>query len=465
MKPPSDTDAERALLSAVLAAGDADPARIVALTGEVYTRLAAQVRAEDFFDSRHAAVWAAMGRVVAEGGGVEAVTVCAALRELGKAREVDSFFVARLTVVTPSGANAEAFASIVAGHAARRRALAAVEAHKARLLEGVDIGASVAALEADSRDGVMGQRDISASAAMDAAWGVFCEEKARAARYGVPELDGAPGLTGALGGIFGGQLTAIGAVPGAGKTALAITAAAATGEAGGRVFFASLEMPREEAAWRLAAGYCRGVPPSVDRINAGSLDAAEIADLQQASFKVAALPLLIEDRALTVNALCALVRAEHSRSPLSLVVVDYLHLLQRDAEDDRARGDEVIRRQSYALKSLAKAIRVPVVVLVQFNRGGAKAERPTMFDALGGSGIEQAADNMLILVPEEASASAAQGRVRIFVDKRRGGSPCREGVVVGFDRARQRFRGVQAMIDAAMGEDFGDSYGYAGAAE
>lgn len=454
MKPLADVDAERALLSSVLLAGDVDPSRIVLLTGAIYAQLAALVRAEDFSDARHAHVWSAMGRAVEAGRGVEAVTVCAALRELGHAREVDSAFVARLTVVAMSHANADAFAAIVAGHAARRRALAAAEAHRARLLEGDDIAASVAALESDSRDGVTGPRDITALAAMDEAWGEFCDDRTRSARWGLDALDGGGDHPGVLGGLFAGQLTALGAVPGGGKTALAITAAVSTGTVGGRVLFGALEMPRTDVAWRMSAGFCRFDPPSVDRIRSRALGQGEIEDLQRAAEDVARLPVLIEDRDLTVNAFCALARAEHSRSPLALIVVDYLHLFQRDAGDERSRGDEVIRRQVYALKGLAKSLRVPVLMLVQFNRVGGKAQRPTMFDALGGSGIEQGADNVVILVPDESTRSAAVGRVMVHVDKRRGGSVCIDGVAVLFDRTRQRFIDTGRMSPAS--NEWGD---------
>lgn len=447
----ADTEAERALLSAVLLAGDVDPGRIVLLTGAIYAQLAAVVRPEDFYDGRHARVWAAMGRVVEAGRGVETVTVCAALREAGHAREVDGAFVARLTVVVASHANAGAFAAIVAGHAARRRALAAADAHRARLMEGGDIPASVAAMEADSRDGVAGPRDITATAAMEEAWGEFCDDRALAARWGLDALDGGPSVAGVLGGLFGGQLTALGAVPGGGKTALAITASVATAGVGGRVLFGALEMPRTDVAWRMSAGFCRYDPPSVDRIRSRALGQREISDLQAAAEEVARLPVLIEDRDLTVNAFCALARAEHSRSPLALIVVDYLHLFQRDAGDERSRGDEVIRRQVYALKGLAKSLRVPVLMLVQFNRVGGKSARPTMFDALGGSGIEQGADNVVILVPDETTRSAAMGRVMVHVDKRRGGSVCADGVAVLFDRTRQRFIDTGGMAPTADG--------------
>jgi hypothetical protein len=45
---------------------------------------------------------------------------------------------------------------------------------------------------------------------------------------------------------------------------------------------------------------------------------------------------------------------------------------------------------------------------------------------------------VVILVPD-TSAAGTVVRVRVHVDKRRGGPPCREGVDVYFNRARQRF--------------------------
>ncbi|MCK8235423.1 DnaB helicase C-terminal domain-containing protein, partial [Erwinia amylovora] len=90
-----------------------------------------------------------------------------------------------------------------------------------------------------------------------------------------------------------------------GKTALAATATIATAQGGGRVLYAALEMPRTDLAWRFAAGFCR-VPVSVDHINTGTINKREADDLQRASREVSALPILVEDRDLTVNALCAL---------------------------------------------------------------------------------------------------------------------------------------------------------------
>ena len=436
MKTFADTAAERALLASVFLAGDVDPARIVPLTLAAYSRLATRVSAADFSDPRHGRVWEAMGGVVAGGAGVEAVTVGAELRRTHGAG-ITLEFLAGLTVEAVSPDNAEAFAAIVADLAARRRAIEAADAHRARLLDGGDVAASVVMLETATREGVTAARDTSAEAAMLEAWAELTSDR-KLARWGAEALDGE-----ALGGLFAGQLTVCGAVPGGGKSALAVTATAATGRAGGRVLFASLEMPRAEVAWRLASGFARRPPPALDAIRRGGITGEDEAIMQVASDIVARLPLLIEDRPLTVNGLCALARGEHAREPLSLIVVDYLHLLQPDAEDARTREDQVLRRAAYALKNLAKALKCPVLALSQFNRVGAKAERPTMHDALGGSGIEQAADNVVILVPDEGTEVReprnVRVRVRAHIDKRRGGPVCREGVMMEFNKSRQRF--------------------------
>lgn len=442
-----DHDAERAVIAAVIlqpgASGHAAYARLTAILG-----------GDAFDDPRHATVWEAIGRVVAAGRGLDVVTICAELAAMRRINAVGGAqYIGALADVIPTIAHVDAHAGIVADLAVRRRALAAADAHRARILAGEDIAASVARMERSSREGMTGARDISASAAVDAAWNELCDTATMGARYGVGPLDDL------LGGLFAGQLTGLGGVPGGGKTALAVTAADATASAGGRVLFGALEMPREDLAWRLAAGYCEGDPPSVDRIRSRRLGDHELADLQRATRVVSALPLLIEDRAITCDAFCAIARAEHSRASLSLIVVDYLHLFQPDAVDVKAREDQVIRRHVYALKALAKALRVPVIMLVQFNRVGAKSDRPTMFDAFGGSAIEQGCDNVMILAPEKDAPTGPTVRVAAYVDKRRGGAPCKEGVGVVFDRGRQRFTDGSAFAAPAPDRYGADDWG------
>jgi replicative DNA helicase len=82
--------------------------------------------------------------------------------------------------------------------------------------------------------------------------------------------------------------------------------------------------------------------------------------------------------------------------PLRLIVVDHLNLLRRPRKNDAVELGEI----AIALKNLAKELRVPVLVLVQLNRGGGKA-RPEL-DAFRNSGeIEEALDTAVMVYREE----------------------------------------------------------------
>jgi hypothetical protein len=57
---------------------------------------------------------------------------------------------------------------------------------------------------------------------------------------------------------------------------------------------------------------------------------------------------------------------------------------------------------------------------------------------------------VVILVPDASAAQGPTVRVMAHVDKRRGGPPCREGVALTFDRARQRFADVDEFSPASQ---------------
>lgn len=156
----ADHDAERSVLASVLL----HRADVQAAT---YARLAGVVRAEHFDDARHAAMWEAMGAIVTAGRPVDSVTLTAALRAMKREHAVGG--IAYFREVARSMAQdvtfTEAHAERVLVLAQRRIALAAADAHRARLLAGDDVSASVARMERESRDGIAAQMDLTARAA------------------------------------------------------------------------------------------------------------------------------------------------------------------------------------------------------------------------------------------------------------------------------------------------------------
>ena len=95
------------------------------------------------------------------------------------------------------------------------------------------------------------------------------------------------------------------------------------------------------------------------------------------------------------------------------------------------------------------------VVLLLDRRAGIERLRPGIA-AQFAAGIEQGADNVVILVPDASAAQGPTVRVMAHVDKRRGGPPCREGVALAFDRARQRFADVDEFSPAAQSAESSD---------
>lgn len=427
-----DLEAERALLGSCLLAGDA---------GTV-ARVGAIARPEDFSAPALAVVFEAFEAIAARGEPLDVLTAAQELRRMERLNTVGgSQFLGELTDTIPTVAHIESHAAIVAGLGRQRRAAEAARELHARLAGGEPVESALARFQAAATAGVV-RRDLTARRAVDEAWERLESGATARALYGLATFDGGPGVARPLfGGLFGAQLTVCAAIPGGGKSVLALGAALATAEAGGRALVFSLEMPRDEFVWRGAARHWPAgeAPPSIDRIRSRRLSADECAELGRATQRIADLDgLLIDESRHTVDSLTILARAEHARAPVSLVVVDYLQLLGRDAVDGRAREDEVLRRQAYQLKGLAKELGCAVLALAQFNRGGAKSERPTMFDLLGGSGIEQAADNVVILAPED-EGDAEVVRVRVCSDKRRGGAVEKGGRIVLLDKPRQRF--------------------------
>ena len=108
-------------------------------------------------------------------------------------------------------------------------------------------------------------------------------------------------------------------------------------------------------------------------------------------------PIWVDDTSgLTINQIRAKARRIKSRNGLSLIVVDYLQLISGDKySSSRENEISVISR---GLKSMAKELEVPVIVLSQLNRDSEKEKRdPRLSDLRESGSIEQDADIVMLL--------------------------------------------------------------------
>lgn len=213
-------------------------------------------------------------------------------------------------------------------------------------------------------------------------------------------LSGYDALDEMLGGWRPGTLTVLGARPSMGKTAwglnVAWRVAERLGEAAGAVVFASAEMGVPSLLERLLA-----MLSSVD-IKGGvkrGLTKDEMRRLLAAVKEVKAGRLeFLDANGADVEALCREVEAMHRKSPVALLVVDYLQLLRCQRVEDQGRY-AVVTEVSRRLAWLARGIGVPVLALAQLSRESAKAKdkTPGLTDLRESGAIEQDADAVLLL--------------------------------------------------------------------
>ncbi len=224
-------------------------------------------------------------------------------------------------------------------------------------------------------------------------------------------------LNSRIGGLQRSDLIIIAGRPGMGKTALATNMAFATAErflqdqadgievaksAGGPVAFFSLEMSSEQLVTRVLSEQAQ---VTAEQIRTGNIGRHEFASFARTADRLHSLPFYIDDTpGLTIAALRTRARRLKRQKGISLVVVDYLQLLQGTGKggNNENRVQE-ISEISRGLKQLAKELDVPVIGLSQLSRAVEQREdkRPQLSDLRESGSIEQDADIVLFVYREE----------------------------------------------------------------
>ena len=234
------------------------------------------------------------------------------------------------------------------------------------------------------------------------------------------------------GGLRPGELVVIGALPSAGKTAFAGQIVAANAEAGHPVGVFSLEMSR----WDLGRRFLSSVTSvSASKIrHPGHIAKEDWVALAQGAAEICDWPVWFDDSgSITVTELLARARLFITRKKVRLIVVDYLQLVRAEGRDIRERVGNV----ADALRQLAKAERVPVVLLSQLRRPQNVNDVPTMIDLKESGDIEAHAHVVLLLHTPTGSDGRPTGEDTIIVGKNRNGA--KGPVPVTFSAHKLRF--------------------------
>lgn len=244
-----------------------------------------------------------------------------------------------------------------------------------------------------------------------------------------------PGINRILcGGVLPGELAILAARPAVGKTALAFNCAWSVACSGMTSLFFSLEMSRQQLIERLIA--------NVGAIDLGlfrqGLAPQEKDKAQSVIVGLRGRPLhIIEDTRVTVGEVRRRVRiAQRGKTPVGLVVVDYLQLVTPD--DTRAPREQQVAAMSRGFKLMAKELGVPVLLLAQLSRKGEDSNRGPLLSDLRESGaIEQDADIVMFLQTARKKAGHPDEPVQAIIAKGRSSGVGTANLI--FRRKIQRF--------------------------
>jgi replicative DNA helicase len=231
-------------------------------------------------------------------------------------------------------------------------------------------------------------------------------------------------------GLHQAEMIVIAARPSMGKTALAMNIAEHVALVEGKpVAVFSLEMSSQQLVQRLL---CSRAKVNLQRVRNGFLSERDFPSLTAAASRLAAAKLFIDDSpGLSIAELRAKARRLVASHQVQLLVIDYLQLLRstsRRAQDNRQIE---ISEISGGIKSLAKELNIPIIVIAQLNRQpDARAKeggRPRLSDLRESGSIEQDADVVGLLVrpeyyetDEEAKQEKA-GEAELIIAKQRNG--------------------------------------------
>ena len=408
--PPSNLQAEQALLGALLA------------NNKAYERVSDFLAPEHFADAVHGRIYTAIARRIEAGQLADAVTLKAVLEHSGTLDEVGgTVYLGQLLAGMVGIINAGEYGRAIYDAWVRRQLI--------DLGETMVNNAFGAGTELDGR-GQIEQAEqalfnLAEHGGADGGFIEFAQALAGAienAARAFGRSGGVSGLSTGLrdldkktGGLHGSDLVILAGRPGMGKTALATKiafgaaraiqaearAADANAVARGSVAVFSLEMSAEQLATRLLSEEAR---ISGDRIRRGDIGQKDFDRFVQVSREIGGLPLHIDDTpAITLSALRTRCRRLARTKGLSLVVVDYLQLM-RPAAGTRAENRVLeISQITQGLKAIAKELEVPVLALSQLSRAVESREdkRPQLSDLRESGSIEQDADVVTFVYRDE----------------------------------------------------------------
>jgi replicative DNA helicase len=459
--PPHSEEAEKGVLGSVLL----DPAKVMDLC------IQSQLGPESFYIPAHRTIYDVLLEMTKEGSVIDVLTLSERLKSAGRLDSIGgSVYLDRLIDSTPTAAHASYYIDIVRQkHLLRCVIACARDAENDCFTTDQPADQLLGKVEqsffniTERQHGLMIDWTVAVKETMEHIEQIL---QTRRGLSGLPT--GFNNLDKVLKGLRVGEMIVLAARPSMGKTSLAMNIAenVAIGHVADKlvrpVGIFSLEMSQQSLVMRML---CSHAGVSAFHLSGGFASKGDHPKLMQAASVLSKAPIYLDDTGgLDILELRARARRMKKQHNVELIVVDYLQLLHSREFERQGRQQETADI-SGNLKSMAKELKVPVLVLSQLNRAPEKSEgKPKLSDLRDSGAIEQDADVVCLLRrpcriegdPDHNDESMAI----MDVAKHRNG-PTDDGIKLNFEQEFTRFKdrdvGVDGLVEPGAGEQEGES--------
>lgn len=221
------------------------------------------------------------------------------------------------------------------------------------------------------------------------------------------------------------DLIILGARPSVGKTSLGMNIAYNAAKAGHSVAVFSLEMSKEQLGQRLLSLVAQ-IPSNT--LRSGWMKDGDWAKVVAARDHLSDLSIYIDDTSGSpISSIRSKLRRLITRTgrPVDFVVLDYLQLMEDEADSKRENRNQEVTRISRGLKAIAREFNVPVLALAQLSRAVETRQNkiPQLSDLRESGAIEQDGDIVMFLHREEMynSETTRKGEADLIIAKQRNG--------------------------------------------
>src|SRR5690625_755367 len=413
--PPHNIEAEQAVIGAIL------------IEPNAFSTASERITATDFYRTSHQVVFEAMFALFEKGEPIDMVTVTRWLQDADKLDISGGVpYLTNLAQSVPTAANIDYYSRIVEEKALLRRLIETATNIVTTTFSQEDAVAEVldeaerSILEVSNKQNASAFKPIK-DVLIDVYDNIEQLHHAKSDVTGIPT--GYRDLDRMTSGFQRNDLIIIAARPSMGKTAFALNIAQNVAiNTDENVAIFSLEMGADQLVQRML---CAEGNINSQRLRTGKLEQEDWEKLTLAMGSLSHAGVFIDDspgiRVSDIRSKCRRLKQEYG---LGMIIIDYLQLIQGNANSQENRQQEV-SEISRSLKGLARELEVPLIALSQLSRGveSRQDKRPMMSDLRESGSIEQDADIVGFLYRDDyyETESEQQNIIEIIISKQRNG--------------------------------------------